>query len=90
MSGKALAAGVVEWMFAAKNRRLAPCRSVTPDAGEGGGDLLLETLDQFAVRGDQTLLAFDLRHDGGGIANYELEITNWDLVYLLWISGSHQ
>ena len=31
-----------------------------PYLGEGGGDLLLETLDQFAVGGDQTLLAFDL------------------------------
>ena len=36
-----------------------------PDAGEGGGDLLLETLDQFAVGGDQTLL-------GHLIGNYEL------------------
>ncbi|MDA1054694.1 MAG: hypothetical protein O3C40_30065, partial [Planctomycetota bacterium] len=41
-----------------------PCWfSFTPDAGEGGGDLLLEPLDQFAVGGDQTLLGFDLQHD---------------------------
>ena len=59
----ALAAGIGESIAAVKNRRLAPCRSVAPDAGEGGGDLLLETLDQFAVGGDQTLLGFELRHD---------------------------
>ena len=36
---------------------------LAPDAGETGGELLVETLDQFAVGGDQTLLGFDLQYD---------------------------
>jgi len=39
-------------------------RGLTPHAGEGGLDFLLETGDQFAVRGDQRLLGFDLGDDG--------------------------
>jgi len=37
---------------------------LAPDAGEGGLDLLLEALDQFAVGSDQCLLGCDLGDDG--------------------------
>ena len=37
---------------------------VSPDAGEGGLDLALETGDEFAVGGDEGLLGFDFGDDG--------------------------
>ena len=49
---------------ATRRSRLCLGRFVSPDAREGGLDLLLEAGDQFAVGGDQRLLGFDLGDDG--------------------------
>ena len=45
---------------------------LAPHTSEGGLDLLLETLDQLAVGGDQRLLGFDLCDNGS------LRVEGWE------------